>query len=224
MDNEQAKSIPLAHIQPVPFEETITEGSGLTVEDITVINHRGIINYLHRNGIHYKVARQHARQVRVFNSRKGRSFLAVGIRNEDNGWEILNPYYCGSIGKRNISFVRGVDMKRETIHLFKDTMGFLSAVMQNKKGHPLEGDALIVNSLSILPLAAPYIRGYGYKRAFTWMDNTEVGRLATLSLKNFFKTAEGLEHLPMNFLYASHEDVNTWHRATLGLIATPEGK
>ncbi|MGN7822930.1 hypothetical protein ACTJJB_22615 [Chitinophaga sp. 22536] len=224
MDNEQAKSIPLAHIQPVPFEETITEGSSLTVEDATVINHRGIINYLHRNGIHYKVARQHARQVRVFNSKKGRSFLAVGMRNEDNGWEILNPYYCGTVGKRNILFIRGTDTKPDSIHFFKDAMDFLSAVMQNKNGCPLRGDAFICTFPSYLELVPAYIKEYDYKAAFTWMDNTEAGRLATLALRDLFKAEEGLEHLPMNFLYASHQDVNTWHRATLGLTAALEGK
>lgn len=64
--------------------------------------------------------------------------------------------------------------------------------------------------------ATAYIRGYGYLKAWTWLDNDEAGEKATGAIAEFFKN-EKIQHIPMNEKYIPHKDVNACYVAKLGL-------
>jgi len=75
----------------------------------------------------------------------------------------------------------------------------------------LKGDSIILNSVGLLKQAEPYIRGYGYRTLYSWMDNDPAGEKTTRLLDEFVKAEEGLVHVPMNKIYAPFKDVNEWH-------------
>lgn len=89
-------------------------------------------------------------------------------------------------------------------------MDYLSAISQ-LNGRGLKGDAIVLNSLSCLKQAIPYIQNYGYRVAYSWMDNDKAGEKATTALSEFIQTEAELKHTPMNKVYAPHKDVNAWH-------------
>ncbi len=138
------------------------------------------------------------------------------MRNDLKGYELRNPYFKGCIGKKYITFIRGTTPKPDGINVFEGAFDFLSVLAQ-QEGKPLRNDAIILHSLSNLKKASAYIKNYGYKNCFTWMDNDEPGKQATNSWTEFCKTEEELRHISMSSLFAPYKDVNAAHMAKLEL-------
>ncbi|MFN8343976.1 MAG: toprim domain-containing protein [Spirosomataceae bacterium] len=180
------------------------------------VQHLGLISYLNKRGIALEAARRSLREMHVLNKTTGKRFFALGFANEEGGFELRNPFFKGCLRPKAISFIRGTDPDKKSIHLFEGCMDYLSAVSQTK-AQALSGDAIVLNSVACLKQALPYIHNYGYRLAYTWMDNDRAGEQATALLSEFFKTQEGLMHQPMNALYAPYKDVNEWHMHRLNL-------
>lgn len=202
-------------IQPIEGYPSGTEAPKFAVVLSKAIKSPALDYYLEKRGITMDVARQYLEEVRVRNKETGNTFFALGLKNEDSGYELRNPGFKGTAGRKNISFVRGKVLKPEAFHMFEGMMDFLSIVSALPDGR-LDEDAIILNSLSCLEKATGYIKGYGYRVAYTYMDNDDAGKKATQSLKEFFETEKGLEHRPMNELYKDFKDVNEWHVSSLG--------
>lgn len=150
------------------------------------------------------------------NKQTNKTFFALGLKNEEKGYEYRNLYFKGCVRKKSITFVRGETPKPPAIHIFEGFMDFLSVIAQHE-GKRLKHDAIILNSLSQIKEAIAYIKGYGYERAYTWLDNDDAGKMATAAFAEFFKTEDNLIHQPMNKHYAPYKDVNAAHMAKLGL-------
>lgn len=197
-------------------EKAREHDASLVLKSKKPIQHLGLISYLQKRGIPLEVARRSLKEIYVQNKNTGKRFFALGFENEEGGFELRNPFFKGCIRPKAISFIRGTNSDKKAIHLFEGFMDYLSAVSQSH--HPrLSGDVIILNSVACLKQALPYIHNYGYRLAYTWMDNDRAGEQATALLSEFFKTQEGLIHKPMNALYAPHKDVNAWHMHRLNL-------
>ena len=197
-------------------ETTIEEEASLILKKAGLIQQLGLIRYLGKRGIPLELAHRHLKEIHVRNTRTGKSFFALGLANEDGGYELRNPFFKGTLGSKAISFIRGMEPKPEVIHIFEGLMDYLSAIAQFKISR-FKGDTIILNSLACLKQVSPYIQGYGYRVGHTWLDNDKAGDTATASLAEFFKTQHELVHKPMNRIYAPHKDVNAWHMHKLNL-------
>jgi hypothetical protein len=186
------------------------EDSVLMLKSKRSVSNIGLIHYLKNRGIPHSFAKQYLKEIHVHNRVTDRNFFALGLKNEYGGFEIRNPTFKGSLRPKAITFIRGRVIKPEGIHLFEGMMDYLSAITQ-RNGKRFRDDAIILHSLSCLKQALPYIHNYGYRFAYTWMDNDPAGIKATDILDRFFKTEESLKHVRMNAVYAPHKDVNDWH-------------
>lgn len=194
-----------------PLEKNFDdEDSGLILKSKKSINGYWLIHYLEIRGIPLSLSKLYLKELHVCNKHTGKSFFALGFRNEYGGFEIRNPSFKGSLKPRAITFIRGRVIKPEGIHIFEGMMDYLSAIAQ-RNGKRFRDDAIILNSLTCLKQAMPYIHNYGYRFAYTWMDNDAPGIKATEILAEFFKAEENLKHVKMNAVYAPHKDVNNWH-------------
>lgn len=205
------------YVMPPPnvYEHVRPEPS-LVLKSDKPIQHLGLVHYLKKRGVPLELAKRHLREIHVRNKDTGKGFFALGFPNEDGGFELRNPFFKGSLAPKAISFIRGSRPKPQSIHVFEGFMDCLSA-MTLAPDWQLAGDAIVLNSLSCLKQIVPYAQNYGYRLAFTWMDNDKAGEKATATLGDFFKTEAGLLHKPMNALYVPHKDVNAWHTHKLGL-------
>lgn len=202
-------------IKPVAVKDFKEEDKTLIVRECVSLENKALLQYVQSRGISQGVARTYLEEARVYNTKSKRSFAALCLRNEDKGYELRNPFFKGCVGKKAIGFIRGTNPKTDGINIFEGFMDYLSMVEKN--GKPFEDDAIILNSIACLDQATAYIRNYGYKTAFTWMDNDKAGKAATASWDEFLKTEESLCHVPMNGMYEPHKDVNAWHMRTLSL-------
>lgn len=211
----------LGNMNVVPYHFPAIEREPDSPPDPTLIlrakkpvEHPALIRYLEGRGIPLAIARSHFKQLHIRNKTTGKSFFALGFANEESGWELRNPFFKGCLGTKAISFVRGSTPKPDNIHLFEGVFDYLSALCQlRERGMQpqFRGAALILNSLSCMAQVTAYIHNYGYRIAYSWLDNDKAGEKATATFKEFCQTQDGLTHKPMNALYAPHDDVNAWH-------------
>jgi hypothetical protein len=196
--------------------ENEPESPKLSIRAVKNLYQRVLENYLSDRGIPITIGARYLKELRIHNHETGNHFIALGFKNEDEGYEIRNKRFKGSVKAKNISFIRGSIPGNKEIHLFEGVFDYLTAITQNHGKH-FEGDVIVLNSIALLSKATPYLKGYGYKILYSWMDNDEAGKRATQALQEFAQTEEGLRHIPMNDRYAPYKDVNAAHMAKLGL-------
>lgn len=200
----------LYQFSSIDDEPIAEEAPSLVLKKTGLIQHIGLVHYLEKRGIPLPLAHKHLKQVHVRNKRTGKSFYALGFENEEGGFELRNPFFKGSLGAKSISFVRGIKPKPQGIHLFEGFIDYLSAIAQ-LNGHGFKEDVIILNSITCLKQAFSYMHNYGYRIAYTWMDNDLAGEKATALLSEFIKTQDNMVHTTMNRVYELHKDVNAWH-------------
>jgi len=206
----------------VPTIQPVTDPDEQPKDDSLVLKHTGritkdyLVKYADDRGIPSSVLTKYFQQSIVLNNLTGLRFHTLCMRNDMKGYELRNEKFKGCIGRKYITFIRGTQPKPEGIHIFEGAFDFVSVITQ-QNGRPLKDDAMILHSLSNLKKASAYIRNYGYRNCFTWMDNDEPGLEAAKSWEAFCKTEENLLHIPMNHLYAPYKDVNAAHMAKLEL-------
>lgn len=203
-------------IKPVNDPDEIQTEKTLSVKRICKLNYYKLIQYGSDRGISKNILVKYFQQGNIFNSRSQKHFYVLLMRNEMKGYELRNPYFKGCIGSKYITFIRGSQPKPDGINIFEGSFDYLSVIAQ-QEGIPLKNDTIILHSLSNLKKATAYIKNYGYKNCFTWMDNDSPGKEATNSWTEFCKTEDNLIHVPMNNLYAPYKDVNAAHVAKLEL-------
>lgn len=202
---------------PLPFPPTphIQEKPALELISASPLTDAALVAYLKGRGITEGLACKYLKQARVRSRASGKEFLAAAMANEDGGFELRNKFFKGTVKTKAVSFVRGAVPKPPTVHIFEGMIDFLSAVTA-RAGRPFDGDAIILHSVSMVPQAAAYVKGYGYRTGHTWTDNDPAGERAARELADLF-AAEGMRHMPMNQTYAPHNDVNAALIARLGL-------
>lgn len=203
------------------FPPAVEREPAWTLKRVKTIMHVALQHYVAQRGIPLELAQRYLKEIHAVHSSTGKNMFALGLRNEEMGYEVRNPFFKGTVGAKGISFIRGAVIKPPAIHVFEGMMDFLSAVAET--GAPqFDGDTIVLNSVSCLPAALPYIRGYGYRTLHSWLDHDRAGQQATQTLAEFARLEEGLTHQPMNALYAPHRDVNTWRMDKLGLPPLPD--
>ncbi|ACU63742.1 hypothetical protein [Chitinophaga pinensis] len=207
----------LPAIKPIANIDIQQDDLKLNVTDQKKIEHPALIEFLESRGIPSSLADRYLKEVNVYSRVKCKSIFALGFKNDKGGHVLRNKYFKGCCSPQYLTFIRGKIPKPNTIHIFIDWLDYLSAIIQQRNGRKLEGDTIVLNGLRNLAKATPYIKGYGYRQAFTWMSNDQEGKEAITNLDTFFATEDGLSHKPMNSLYAPYKDVNAWHMVKVGL-------
>lgn len=186
------------------------------LKQVSPIKRLGLIRYLSKRKIPVELANQHLREVTVENIETGSTVFALGMPNEDEGYELRNPFLKSCVAPKAISFIRGEIIKPTTLHIFEGAFDFLSAATRFPD-MITPHDAIILNSISLLERACAYIKGYGYNTIYTWFDNDAAGNRASMTLQSLLENEGQLICKPMNHLYQPFKDVNEWHIAPSAL-------
>ncbi|HVW96129.1 MAG TPA: toprim domain-containing protein [Mucilaginibacter sp.] len=207
------------HLTPGNFnrEALITEKGPLwIVEDIEPITEPALYRYLENRGIPFAIGKDIFQQVIVRHRHLDLGIAALGMQNEDEGYELRNRNFKGCAGAKTLSFIRGTDPSHSKLHIFEGAMDYATFVT-TRENHGHEGDAIILHSTGCAAHVPGHIKGLNYKEAFTWLDNDRGGELATGALIKLFKS-EGINYRVMNSVYEGHNDLNAWHMHNLNLV------
>ena len=168
------------------------------------LRHPALVGYLSSRGIVPSVAAAFCREVRY--EVNGRTFFAVGFRNDAEGWELRSARFKGGSSPKHITTI---DNQSDTVIAFEGFMDFL-AYLSLKYSERLRIDATVLNSVVNLPKAVPFISRHPVIHAF--FDNDEAGRKATANLIRLCPRSEVIDQ---SHFYRGHKDVNDYLTARI---------
>ena len=174
------------------------------------ITSAGLMEFLEELGISGEIAKHYFHEVHVYNKKTREKLRTLGFPNEDDGFELISPFFKGTVGTQTISFMRGTIPKPESLHIFPDSLDFL-AFLSKLGGKKIIADTIILHSMTCLEQIKPYLQNYGYKQVYSWMTNDEAGLESKRFIQNLVKSEEGLSHKKMNNLYKPFKNVLTWY-------------
>jgi hypothetical protein len=143
-----------------------------------------------------------------FSNRDGKAFFGVGMKNLSDGYEVRNAYFKGSIGKKDLTFVKGTGSN--SIAIFEGMFDFFAAVTHFGKTF-LENDILILNSVAFQDKAVTFIKDRPeYQKLSLFLDNDNAGKQAaeTFQIEFSDRIVE-----PSYALYLPHKDFNDFLKA-----------
>lgn len=158
--------------------------------------------YVQGRGIEEVVAKTYLVDVEFTNLKTGKTYFAAGIKTLSNGYEIRNPFFKSSLGKKDMSLIKGEEGTK-TISIFEGFMDFLSYLTEEQTVKAKE-DILVLNSLSFQQQAKLFIENGQYEQVLTFFDNDKTGNKATENFKEHF--AEKI--FPQNYRYEGVRDYN----------------
>ena len=159
--------------------------------------------YVQGRGINEIVAKAYLNDIEFVNRNTGKTYFAAGIKNLSEGFEIRNPFFKSSIGKKDMTLIRGEEGTK-VISVFEGFMDFLSYLTEEGVVKAKE-DILVLNSLSFQQRARNFIEKGGYTRILIFFDNDNAGYNTSLEFKKSFS----MKVEPQNFRYIQYKDFNS---------------
>ena len=164
--------------------------------EVVPLRHHALVAYLQERGIPAQIAVKHCKQIHF--SCRGKRYYAVGFANENGGYETRNRYFKGCIAPKDITLRRIRDGPTNDVAVFEGFIDYLSAL---KLGIIQGMDAIILNSVSNVGKAIPYLRDYNTINCYLDNDNAGKSAFAVIS-------AESDNVIDCSTLYTQFNDLN----------------
>ena len=193
----------IARCVSVPSSQTVASFSpqrhsapSFTDTEVVPLRHPALVAYLQERGIPAQIAAEHCKQLHY--SCRGKRYYAVGFANESGGYETRNKYFKGCIAPKDISLRRIRDGPTTDVAVFEGFIDYLSALIL---GIIQDMDAIILNSVSNVDKAIPYLRDYSTIHCY--LDNDDAGKSAFAAI-----SAEFVSVIDCSTLYSQFNDLN----------------
>ena len=171
----------------------------IVVEKVRPLESLALLDYLTERSIDLAAARAHCSEVHYHVA--GKSYFAVGFRNDAGGWELRNRYFKGCTSKAPTT--RRGDYP--TCLVFEGFMDYLSFLTFKRNPTPPH-NVVVLNSVTNLAKAVPFIASHEW--VYTYLDNDEAERKATAELK---AACRNLSDQSVHF--RPHNDLNDYLRS-----------
>lgn len=193
LDNGEIKMTAFAI--PVPTMPTVP---ALRILSDAPLRHPALAAYLQGRAIDPATASTYCREVRY--AVDGKTFFAVGFRNDAGGWELRSERFKGGSSPKHITTI---DNRSDTVIAFEGFMDFLS-YLTLKIPQSLRIDAAVLNSVVNLPKAMPFLERH--RAVHTFFDNDEAGRRATAQVQQLVPAVEVVDQS----FFRNYKDVNEY--------------
>lgn len=179
--------------QPIPSRSQSDESPAFVLDEASPLSHSVLTRYLAQDrAIDPVIARNYVKEVNFHNSKTGKHYFAIGFENLSGGYEIRNAFFKSSLGKKDLSILKGEGGGEELL-VFEGFMDFLSYLTDiNRKS--VGSDVLILNSVSFTQKAKQLILAQGYSRVLAFLDNDKKG----------IETLASLQELPVTVIACNH--------------------
>lgn len=208
LDNGEIKTTASAiHVPAIPT------APALRILSDAPLRNAALAAYLQSRGIDPATASAYCWEVRY--AVGGKTFFAVGFRNDAGGWELRSEHFKGGSSPKHITTI---DNRSDTVIAFEGFMDFLS-YLTLKLPQPLRIDAAVLNSVVNLPKAMPFLERH--RVVHTFFDNDEAGRKATAQVQQLAPAVEAVDQSP---LYRHCNDLNEYLQARQATVRQADRK
>lgn len=166
------------------------------VGDHTLSSH-ALIEYLNLRRIPIRIADRYCREVNY--KVRGKTYYAIGFRNDAGGWELRNPYFKGSISPKYYSLIKN---GKQTLCVFEGFMDFLTFLTLIPDAGDLY-DHLTLNSLAFFEAAKSAMESY--KEIWLFLDRDTAGMDVAAYAQSL-----GSKYNDKSNLYQGYKDLNDY--------------
>jgi len=206
-------------IRPPLLLASLETGSDQTtpqIEKIQPLQNKALVEYLKQRGIEKPTASPYVKE--IYDSLRGKKYFALAFPNVSGGYELRNPYFKGSIGKKDISLLvkrkRGDSDATESlaVTVFEGFIDFLSALCfyQVKEAKTA---VIVLNSVSFSYRAIEKIKEMGITKVYLYLDQDAGGTQSTVYFRQHL--GGSLSLIDKSSLYTGYKDFNEF------LVQTP---
>lgn len=189
-----------AVLKPVTISCPVEEAAPAFQElKIRPLANRILLAYLKERCIDVETARKICRETSF--KRNGKNYFAIAFPNISGGYEVRNRFFKACISPKDITCVtKGHETDR--CYVFEGFMDYLSF----EPAFPLwaKGDCLVLNSVSNLPKAFPFLSRYD--DIYSCLDNDTAGNNTVMVMKEKYG---GRVH-DLSQEYAGYKDLNEY--------------
>lgn len=175
------------------------------ITEIKELHNENLKHYLHQRGLSqviYPLIKE------IHFNMNGKTLYAIGFENLSGGWELRNPFYKGSLLKKDISLIhlptisesRNQNQTGKSIAVFE---GFIDALSFVEMKPFFKGNLLVMNSISLLNRTKEYLKIYPEIHLF--LDNDKAGETCKNEILKSFPEAK--DH---SEIYSPHKDFNDY--------------
>jgi len=171
--------------------------NGLQILHVRPIRHYGLLRYLFERKISIATASTICKEVHYLH--KGRSYFAIGLKNDSEGWELRNKYYKNSSSPKDITHIKNGHTKL----IITEGMFDLLSLLEIESNLIAEYDFLVLNSTAFIKKAMETIPNYTETELY--LDNDGNGRRTAQKLLEQSKDCKD-----KSALYKGFKDMNEW--------------
>lgn len=189
----------------VPQSETnLKPNPNYQITEIKELQNENLINYLQQRGLSQFVYPL-VKEVHFKMGDKKQNFYAIGFENNSGGWELRNPFYKGSVLKKDISIIHlnqdsDDQLKNRNVVVFEGFMDLLSFVEMKRF---FKGDVLVMNSIALLNKTKEHLKNYSEIHLF--LDNDHAGKVCKNEILKSFSNVNDCSEI-----YSEHKDLNEY--------------
>jgi len=187
-----------------PISPAVPQKPSFIITEVQNLQHKALCQYLQERAILLDTARNFIQEVHY--QKDDKSYFAIGIKNELDGWEIRNKYFKGCIGSKAFTIIESNTSSSTSLPLlvFEGLFDFLS-YLTYRQTKELPFSVCILHSLALLPKLIS-LKPKSTGPLLSYFDNDKAGENARQLLTQHY----GKNHIPMNSLYPGAKDFNEW--------------
>ncbi len=147
------------------------ETGKLEIQKVQTIQHQALLIYLKSRKIPISFAKRYCKE--VWYSNKGKTFFAIGLKNQLGGWELRNKYYKTSTSPKTYSYFNN---GHQNLIIVEGMFDLLSLEVLLKEGLK-NNDVVVLNSVAFIKCIVSFLGNY--KSVKLYLDNDSTGGKAT---------------------------------------------
>lgn len=189
----------LSFHQPKPrIEVPEQEESSTTLLSERTIVSLSLLRYLKQRRIADSIAKKYCREISF--SVNGKTYISIGFKNDNAGFELRNQWYKGSIAPKAITSIKNGGKE---LAVFEGFFDFLSHQTIHQGQPPSHFNFLILNSTSFFEKSREFMEGHEKIRLF--LDRDKTGQNCTQRALSWSP-----KYSDESSLYKGYNDVNEW--------------
>ncbi|WP_300440409.1 toprim domain-containing protein [Christiangramia sp.] len=186
------KQLSFSFQQPILKKRT---ASKILVFEVKPIQHPGLIQYLGSRKISIYIAVQYCKE--VWYRLNGKEYFALGLQNNEGGWELRNRYFKGSSSPKTYTYLK---THSDRLILLEGMFDLLS-LAELFPGEFINSDIVVLNSLAFLQKVTPHFKSY--TKVDLYLDNDLPGNKNRKKLLQDYKNTKD-----RNELFQGYKDLN----------------
>jgi hypothetical protein len=198
-------SVPVHHHYPaiIPSAVKADEGKVKIIHE-EKLSAPVLISYLAERRIPADIAGKYCSEVHY--QINGRSYFAIGFKNNSGGYELRNPFFKGSSSPKDVTYI---DNGYDALAVFEGFFDFLSYVFIQQNNQLSAASFLVMNSIALAEKAGPFFERH--TQVNLYLDNDAGGKRLTASL-----VEKDARFKDRSQLYAKFNDLNDWLNRPVG--------